>query len=212
MSTIILEFDDLEANKPGLDEVIRLKEHYPTLKVTFFMVPIPQSLLAKDLKLVDYRKWSDWVKAQDWIEVCPHGMTHAGFEMKYATNNRGREVLVDYDLANIYLDAVEHTFKELDLPYQKVWKSPHWETSPDALKAIWDRGYVIACDPNQPVPEGGPVYLYDWSIDTPYPKGQEIVKAHGHMYPPSSNAIGYSWRTVLQMPQDAEFKFVSEVL
>lgn len=208
--TIFLDVDDLEIGKQGLEHFLNLKEHYPNLKVTFFMVPIPSTVLQKKTTMAQYKEWARWLKENsDWIEICPHGMTHSGFEMKYYSE-RGKEKLVDYETAMLYLDAVEKMFAELELPYQKIWKSPHWETSPEAYRALWDRGYTVAVDKNQPVPNGGPVYIYSWSIDTPFPEGESVVKAHGHMYPPSRNAINLCLDTILTMPTDATFKFLSE--
>lgn len=205
---VSLETHDLELHRAGLDEFVKLKEHLPNLKVTFFTVPIPRALTSKVATVEDYQEWADWLRNQDWIEICPHGMTHSGFEMKHLP---GKKKLVDYDTANSYIDVAEHTFQQLNLPFKKIWASPFWETSPEAYKALWDRGYTVAVDPNQEIPEGGPVYTYNWSIDKPFPAEEKVVKGHGHMYPPSANAIQSCLENVLSIPQDYEFKFVSEL-
>lgn len=208
ISTIVLDIDDLAIGSPGLDEFIRLREHLPNLKVTFFMIPIPAALVKKTVTVAEYQDWADWLKNQDWIEICPHGMTHAPYEMKYL---HGQKRLLDYETAKTFIRASERTFEQLSLPYQKIWKSPFWESSPECYRALWDEGYTVAVDRNQKKPEGGPVYVYNWSIDEPIPD-YDLLKGHGHMYPPSANAIQRSFQNILKLPTDAEFKFVSEVL
>jgi hypothetical protein len=206
---VTLDFHDLTFGRKGLAEIKELKEHYPNLKVTFFTVPIPNALTEKRVTVEDYHNWADWLRAQDWIEICPHGMTHAPAEMLYMPTKRKK--LVDYQTALDYLKVAEHTFAELDLPYQKIWASPFWQTSPDVYQALWDQGYIVAVDPNQEIPTGGPVYTYNWSIDTPFPSGSTLVKGHGHMFLPSTNAVELCLEQLLEMPADANFKFVSEL-
>lgn len=213
MKTLVLDFDDLELGKPGLEMVLKVKDHYPGLKVTFFMTPAAENLLNGNIKPAQYREWVEHLKQYDWIEVCPHGFAHMGHEMKWYKNNRGNVKMVDYQVANEIIDASEHTFNDLGLPFKKIWKSPHWETSPDAYKALWDRGYVVAVDPNQDIPLGGPIYLYNWSINEEIPD-VDFIKGHGHMFDPYSNlnAIQNCFPQLLSMPTDAQFKFVSEVV
>jgi len=206
--TFICNFDDLECGLPGFEEILKLKEHYPKLKVTLFMTPIPEIFLKKQITEEKYKEWAQELK-KDWIEICPHGLTHQGQEMMFRTNNRGKVVLLDYDTAKLYIEVAEKTFKDLDLPYKKIWKSPHWSTSPEAYKALWKKGYKVACDPNQPHPPD--TYLYDWSIDRRIPL-RPIVKGHGHLSGNNENHIRRCIKNLLQIPVDAEFLFVSEAI
>jgi len=206
--TFILDFDDLEFAKPGLEELIKLKEHYPKLKVTCFMTPIPEVILKEAHTPKEYQDWANELKKLDWIEICPHGITHQGPEMLMMEEN-GKMALVDKKTAKSYLEAVEHTFKQLGLKYKKIWKSPHWQTSPGAYKVLWKRGYKVACDPNEAHPDDA--YLYDWSIDTPIPL-RPVVKGHGHLTPNNSNYIRRCIRNLVKIPTDAEFLWVSEAI
>ena len=122
--TFVLDFDDLMFGWPGVEELLKLKEHYPKLKVSLFMTPVPEMILKNQIDPDKYKEWAQELK-KDWIEICPHGLTHQGQEMMFRTNQRGRVVLLDYDTAKMYIEAAEKTFPELDLPYQKIWKSPH---------------------------------------------------------------------------------------
>jgi len=204
----VLEADDLEFGKSGFEDVLKLKEHYPKLKFTFFMVPIPNILLAQQSSPAKYKEWAKHLK-RDWIEICPHGLTHQGQEFFYRLNRNNKPVLLDYETAKLYIQAAEKTFAQLDLPFKKIWKSPHWATSPEAYDAIKDMGYKIACDPNQPHPDDA--YLYNWSFDQPI-SHRPIVKGHGHINGSSPNVIRRCIKNLLQIPTDATFKFVSEAI
>ena len=206
--TFVCEADDLQFGMPGLEDVLKLKEHYPKLKFTFFMTPIPGILLEQQSTPEKYKEWAKHLK-KDWIEICPHGLTHQGQEFLYRLNNRNKPVILDYETAKIYIKAAEKTFAQLDLPFKKIWKSPHWATSPGAYDAIKDMGYTIACDPNQPYPDGA--YLYNWSYDQPV-SYRPVVKGHGHLYGNNNNTIRKCISNLMQMPADAEFLTVSEAI
>lgn len=213
--TFVLDFDDLEIGKPGLDLIFKLKEHYPKLKISLFFVPLAEMVLSRQITTKEYRAWIDELKKLDWVELLPHGVTHQQGEMMVRTTQKGKEVPLDYKNANLYLDVVEHTYKDLGLPLKKIWKSPHWLSSPATCKALWDRGYTIAVDPNQPMPVGGNVYVYNWSVEFKYQSkywDYDVVKGHGHMYGKINNAIHKCLNNLLSIPPDAEFKFVSEVV
>ena len=204
----VLDADDLEFGKGGFEDVLKLKEHYPKMKFTFFMTPIPNILLANQSSVADYKKWTDYLK-QDWIEICPHGLTHQGQEFFYRLDQNGNPKLLDYETAKLYIQAAEKTFNELGLPFQKIWKSPHWATSPEAYDAIKDMGYKIACNPFEPHPEDA--YLYNWSYDHSI-SYRPVVKGHGHLNGNSPNVIRKCIKNLLQIPEDATFKFVSEAI
>ena len=211
--TFVLEADDLQFGAPGFEDVLRLKEHYPALKFTFFMIPVPSILLERQAKPDAYREWAKYLK-QDWIEICPHGFAHQEGEMSHYYTRKGNRKEINYKTANLLIDASEKTFKELDLPFKKIWRSPYWETSKEAYRALFDRGYVVAVDPNQPTPEaseGGKIYKYNWSYDSSPPPLQ-LVRGHGHLYGQNKNTIRRCVDNLLRIPEDAEFKFASEVI
>ena len=183
--TFVMDFDDLELAKSGLDMIFKLKEHYPNFKVNLFMIPIPQAILNGNSKPDEYKEWAKYLKT-DWIEICPHGLMHFPAEMEYYETKKSKRK-VTYKQANEIIDAAEHTFKQLDLPFKKIWKSPHWQTSPETYRALWERGYTVAVDPNQDIPEGK-VYTYNWSVENPIPHFP-VVKGHGHMWDKSPNVI-----------------------
>jgi len=207
--TFVLDFDDLQFAKPGLDMILKLKEHYPNLKVTLFMTPIPEAIINRNSKPIEYRSWANYLK-QDWIEICPHGLQHCKGEMEYYYD-KGKKKNVTFKQANEIIDAAESTFKQLGLPFKKIWKSPYWQTSKGTYKALWDRGYIVAVDPNQDIPKGGQIYLYNWSTEKPVPY-YPLIKGHGHLFGPSTNTIHKCMQNLLDIPTDAEFKFISEVI
>ncbi|MCK9370676.1 DUF2334 domain-containing protein [Candidatus Dojkabacteria bacterium] len=198
---LILDLDDFSPVRSGLECLQTIKEHFPKFKVTLFTPAANQLLITGKFTKDKYKEWTKIIRSFDWIEICPHGFGHLQKEMDTTK-----------DEATKIIENCEKVFKDIDLPYKKIWKSPFWQTSKDAYEVLRDKGYTVATDPNQPDPkiEGLKQYQYDWSIEKPIPK-QELIKAHGHV-DTMDNSIERCYTNILDLPTDTEFLFISEYL
>ncbi len=199
--TFILDFDDLSSNTPSINYLFMLKEHYPKLKVTLFTCLLDNLTILSKIRLDKIKEWAKGISRCDWIECCPHGLFHLRKEMES-----------DYKGAKKHIKLTESIFKKEGLPFKKIWKSPFWETSDEAYKALMKMGYVVATDPNQSQPAivGLRTYQHNWSIEREIPKDITEVRGHGHMYT-MENSVGRCFQNLMRMPEDAGFKFISEL-
>ena len=202
-----LELDDFGLLMPGLDDLLRIKQHYPDFKMTCFTVPFPKEFFykpnQKHFSREKYRKWAEIVNSYDWIQVAMHGFGHSHFEFDCT-----------YEKADTMLKAAENLWDEVGLKYVKIFRAPYWQYSYDAIHALKDRGYVVAIDRNnpRPVPPGTKVYIYNWSFEEPLP-GDPIIKGHGHFTGRNKNNINDTLGNILHhLPRNSEFIFISEYL
>ena len=204
MHTIIVDVDDLSPSKPGLDMLLAVKDHLPNFKVTCFTPAMDQGIIKKQVTIEKVEEWTTLLKKYPWIEIAPHGFLHIEHEME-----------VNYADANKIIDGCEHMFDKIKLPYVKIWKSPYWQTSLDCYMALRDRGYVVAIDKNQPIPNisGLKYYVFNKSLEEPFTKTEpEIVKWHGHVGGTFYNDISWCAASLSTTPTDAKFLTISEYL
>lgn len=221
---VVLDLDDFSVTSPNFEYILKLKEHYPNLKITLFTIPLDKFILSGKIKMDTYMRWAEMIHAySDWLEIAVHGFTHDKPEM-----------VVPYKQAKDTLKAAERMFSKIkffekrrfwgnkwkkyypNIPYKKIFKAAGWMMSDDAYKAARDMGYVVGVDRNQPTPQidGLETYKFNWSIDEPFPKEYPIMKAHGHMYatPAVQNDILTCFENLLTIPSDVEFLTISEFL
>jgi hypothetical protein len=75
--TFILDFDDLSPTKPGLEKLLKLKEHYPSFRCTCFAPAFNHHVFTRKLKVKKFKKWGELIrKESDWLEIAPHGFAH----------------------------------------------------------------------------------------------------------------------------------------
>ncbi|MHA1749530.1 MAG: DUF2334 domain-containing protein [Promethearchaeota archaeon] len=199
--TFILDFDDFSPIKPGFDLLRKLKEHFPNFKCTLFTPAFNLKIFTKEVSLDKFKYWGRLVaENQDWIEIAPHGFSHIRGEWQ-----------VDRKQAEIQIKACENVFKQLGIKIVKIFKFPYWEGSKEAEEVLKERGYTLAIDRNNPVVYTDiPTYVFNWSIDEPIPD-YPIVRGHGHIWL-TSNGLDKCFPNLLKIPQNSEFKFVSEYL
>lgn len=205
---VVMDVDDFGFLLPGYDDLMRLKEALPNLKITCFTIPLDKAFFgsqnAKHFKWESYKKWAKIVNNLDWVEIALHGFAHVHGECD-----------INYEKAIILLKAVENTFKRIGLEYVKLIKAPYWQMSYDFMVACKDMGYVVAIDRNhlRPVPEGLRTYIYNWSFEEALPTNVDPIKGHGHFVGNNKNNISDTLHSILsQLPEQTRFMFVSEYL
>jgi len=206
--TFFLGVHDFGFLLPGLEELLRIKQHYPNFKITCFTIPISKLFFTREnyrsFTKEKYKRWAEIVNSYDWMEIGLHGFSHTYFEMD-----------VPYDEAKLLLKATENLLKEVGLKYKKLFVAPYWQYSYDALNALRDEDYIVALDRNCPrsIPEGLKTYIYNWSYEEKLSQ-EAIVKGHGHIFSSKGvkNAIDDCYQNIInQIPQDAQFGFISEL-
>lgn len=203
---ISFDVDDYGFLLPGHEELLKLKNSFPGIKVTCFTIPLPKEFFLpenqKHFTWEKYRKWAKMVNSLDWLEVAVHGFSHTPYECDCGY----------YD-ALIQIEAVEKLFARVGLNYVKIWRAPFWQYSYDFLHALKDKGYVIALNRNaiRPVPESAKSYVYNWSYEEPLPLNPKIILGHGHFEGNNPNNIVQVLGNILrEVPTEAKFIKLSE--
>jgi predicted deacetylase len=205
---LALSIHDFGFLMPGYEDLLRLKEHYPNFKMTCFTIPMPKEFFTlenqKHFKVKKYKEWAKFVNECGFIEVSLHGFSHTENEMNSS-----------YQKAEMLLKAAENLFKNVGLNYKKIFVAPYWQYSYDALQALKDNGWTVELDRNNlpNVPEGTKVFTYNWSFEEQMPPLETVI-GHGHtMSHGVKNDMGTCFQNILkQIPEDTEFKFLSEIL
>lgn len=219
----VLDFDDFSLSAPNFDRLLKLKEHFPNLKVTLFFYPFDETMVSGLASLDKYYQWAQLVKQNlDWIELAVHGFFHdPGEFMK--SKEETRELLARFhDMTSSFtykkrvawLPWRKRDRMYIDLPYQKVVKGPKWMVGEEAYEYFRDNDWLVAIDRNQPKPRvpGLKTYVYNWSIEETPPLDYKILKGHGHLTTTTPNSLGWEhcFMNILRLPPDVEFLFISE--
>lgn len=203
--TVVLDLDDFSVLRSRWNLLLKLKEHFPKLKLSLFTIPfdyefesVHQYRIVRDKEL---QKLHDNL---EWIEIIPHGLSHFAREFEKA----------DRKTMQMALKAMEAVFKKDAMPYVKGFKAPFWLWNQDVVDVLNEEGWFGATDRNQPdMLKTKRNYIYSHSIDEPFWESKEpLLKLHGHMTLPSKNNIEDCFLNLMKMPSDADFKFVSEVV
>lgn len=199
---ISLDIDDPSLLNFGWDWWLRLREHYPELKLSVFYIPFDPHAETSQLRLERDSAVKKLKENLDWIRLYPHGLTHMPRELANCDY---------YTMRDLVLPAIDEAFKKDDLPYVKGFKAPYWLWSNGVIRALNEAGWWGAIDRNQPeMLTTAKFYSYSHSIDEPFWEAEGDLKLHGHLDGQSSNDIEKCFINLLKMPQDAEFVFIDE--
>lgn len=203
-----LDVDDFGFLLPGIDDMLRLKKHWPGFKMTCMTVPLPKEFYfgenAKYFTNEKYKKWAKMVNDLGFIEIGLHGFSHTMGEFD-----------CKYQHAGLQLKAAEALFEEVGLRYKKIFRAPYWQYSYDSLMALKDRGYVVCANPENPcaIPPGTKIHAHNWSFERPLPDAK-VIKGHGHSSNTErvKNSLATCYENMAKViPKDAEFGFLSEL-
>lgn len=201
---IAIDFDDFSIINNRFDLLLRLKEHYPHLKLSMFTIPfdyaseMSQGALLRDKYLEILRE------NLDWIELIPHGLSHIPNEFQKC----------DRLTMKLALQAIDEAFTKDDLPYVKGFKAPYWLWNKEVVRVLDEEGWWGAVDRNQPdMVHPKRFYRYTYSIDEAFwSRNDEVMKLHGHMGRPDANNLEDNFLNLMKMPHDADFVFASELV
>jgi len=202
---IVFDLDDFSIqNKEAFELLRRIKEHYPNMKVSMFTIPLPLAIRKRIIPEKEHEKFMKALPEYDWIEICPHGVSHIEQEGLYPKRKKQ---------AKDYIFLSEKLFKRYGVPFQKIFKAPFWQANDLVYDELKRRDYTVAVDRNN-VPKGEfKKYIYNWSIDDPHIPDVPIIKAHGHLDVTSSNSIFKAYKNFTQcIESDAEFIFISDYI
>lgn len=178
----VVDFDDLCDKFDPWDELVALKERFPSLKVTLFAIPA----LCSDELLAKYG-------ALDWVELGVHGYYHSP-----------RECMAwDYEESKAKLEEVMSWW-----PGAKLFKAPGWLASEPLYEYLQDEGWMIADN----LEHADSWLKFGVEARYVYNANFKIEPVHGHTRDVCGNGPSEWSRMFLNIPGDAEFLFVSEAL
>lgn len=194
---VVFDLDDFaeQPERNCLNELIKLKEKWPNLKVTLFAIPYygnqDQSDFFHSVRL----------NYGDWIQLGIHGWDHhSNFECS------------QWD----YKEANDKIYKAWKMGcFNKVFKAPGWQISRDTYSVCKNAGFIVAdhkesvyTEPGIPNKDRRPKSLRVYEIDHPW-------MVHGHTWNCVGNGIyelvekwekeGYPW------DENTEFHFITEM-
>lgn len=201
---VVFDLDDGSILRNRWDLLLKLKELYPNLKLSLFWIPFDFEYEKSMLRVNRETKLKMIKDNLDWIELIPHGLSHIPQEF----------MRCDKETMKVALQAIDECMVRDGLPYVKGFKAPYWLWNQDVVDVLDDEGWFGASDRNQPdMPKTKRDYVFTHSIhENFWEDKQEFWGLHGHMTEPSENALERCIINMTKIPQDAEFKFVSEVI
>lgn len=202
---ISLDLHDFSVLCNHMDTLLKIKEHYPDFKVSMFTIPYDAVReITTQGRLVREQELQKIQNNLDWIQIIPHGLTHIPREFEKC----------DRWTMKMTLQAIDEAFTKDGLPYEKGFCAPYLLWNQDVVDVLNEEGWWGAVDKNQPemiCPDT--FYKYTHSIDEPFwASADKVIKLHGHMDRPSTNAIEDCILNLLKLPQDAEWHFVTDFL
>jgi predicted deacetylase len=201
---VTLDIDDSSIYFVNWDKLLRLKERYPAMKVSFFHIPFDFQSEKSLLRTMRDTGLKILKENLDWIQLIPHGVAHMPQEFLNA----------DKKTVELSLKAIDEFFKDDGLPYEKGFKAPQWLYNQHLVEVLDKQGWWLATDRNQPNSlKTKKFFTYNLSIDEPFWESkQEVWKLHAHMGPPSANTVEDCFLNLLKIPLDAEWHHVTDFL
>lgn len=203
MKTVSLDLHDASVLHTRLDLLNQLKAHLPKLKVTFGFIPWDHQLEVK----LQRRIFRDGALAElkdnlDWIQLVPHGLSHIPEEFARC----------DRQTMKMVLQSIEEVMGKDGLPYEKGFMPPYWLWNEEVVRVLDEANWWGASDRNQPqMLRTKKNYTYTHSIDEPFwESDMEHLSLHGHMGPPSHNALEDCLLHLLKIDPQVEWVFVSD--
>jgi predicted deacetylase len=127
------------------DKIDALKEKMPNFKITLFTIPNWDLLIYINKN----KKFTEWIKGKEWVEVAVHGWTHTG--LKYGKPVEGERSYQDQ--LSIFSKALE--ILKPFLPEKYGFKAPGNHYNDDTLRVLNELGFSYFAVGNSVVPLRG---------------------------------------------------------
>jgi hypothetical protein len=190
---IVIELDDFSPKNSNLGLLEDLKDHYKDFKITLFTTP--WEIRWGEATPITGEKFQPFVeavkKAEGWIEIALHGLTHVPGEFRDIT----------YDEARKRIIVTEKMFINRGIKYAKIFKAPHWELSLAGERAAMELGFRVVKDG-----------YYNWNLKDEMPEIKGTIIAHGHIQNTMGNGLEEVMPKLLKIPPGTKFMWLSEYL
>lgn len=194
-NVVVFDVDDFVGNRndrtymgfvPLLGD---LKDAIPELKVTLFTIPY-----LSNIEIV-LRDWAD----KDWVELAVHGFSHIQGEFVGSSEALIRYVLDEFGQTGVF---------------QRGFKAPYWEATPQLYSALLHAGYWVADHPMniKEIPPEVDAYVLgdEHDIGQGHPT-LDLLQVHCHTHNTCGNGVEERFEDLLAL-KGKEFKFVSEIV
>ena len=206
---ICLVFDDFSPVNNQLFFLRKLKGSYPNLKITVCLIPATIQT-GKEENWLDHMDLVEELKQLDWFEYIPHGWFHPDI---HQCNSRTETEFanMNYLDTHLYIKRIDTFFKKIGLPYQKIFKAPQYRISEAAKNCFRDEGWALAV-------EGDGTYFptdikwidWNWNINQQFVLRKDVI-SYSHVQD-NGNGFLECYENLLNMPSDANFMYLSEML
>jgi len=199
---ISFELHDGSVLRNDYDSLLRLKEHFPELKVSLFFIPYDYEMEMSQLNLQRKSKLKILKNNLNWIKLYPHGVMHIPREFEKC----------DRETMELSLKAIDEAMSKDELPYEKGFCAPYWLWNKDVVDVLDEHGWFGAVDRNQPnMIKTKRFYEYTHSLEEDLGNVKGNLALHGHMTPPSINSLSDNLLNLLNIPK-GEFVFIDEMV
>jgi len=201
---IVIDLDDFSLLNNDFDLLLKLKEHYPKLKVSLFMIPFHAEYEISSAHIFRESALKKLHENLDWLQIIPHGLTHIEKEFEKA----------DKESMRLAMRAIDKIWAEQQIPYVKGFKAPQWLWNKDVVDVLDKEGWFGAVDRNQPdMLKTKKFYEYNYSLSEPfYYSDLDVLKLHGHINLELDNDFSKCFLNLMKLPEDSEFCFVTDFL
>lgn len=204
MTKVSLDLHDWSPLNNRMDLLLKIKEHYPTFKVSLFAIPFDVAYETGTQRMYKPAALKVIKENLDWMQIIPHGLTHATREMEKCDYKLFKEGV---------MPSIKEAFDTDGLPFVKGFCAPYWLWNKDVVKVLDEEGWWGAVDRNQPdMLKTKRFYEYSHSIDEPYYKSNlDTLKLHGHIGS-SDNDLEKCFVNIFKLPADVEWVYVTDFI
>lgn len=203
MKTVSLDLHDWSVLNNHLDQLLKLREHFPEFKVSLFTIPFDVPYETSQRALFREEQLTRIKANLDWLQIIPHGLTHQAREFEKCDY---------YTMRDLVLPAIADQLERDGLPYEKGFCAPYWLWNSEVTRALDESGWWGALDRNQPgMARTRRTYTYSHSLEEPFwLSTADTLKLHGHMDAPSANNLDDCFLNLFKLPADTRWTYVTD--